>query len=76
MGKKRHMNSKKCYIGKIKRNYCLTGWMHINKQHEFWQRDPLAILLYSREVAFQKLDYIPARPVRRALSGRGFVSSA
>ena len=37
-----------------------------NKKHEFWQRDSLAIHLYSREVAFQKLKYIPARPVRRA----------
>lgn len=36
-----------------------------NKKQEFWQRDSLAIHLYSREVAFQKLKYIPARPVRR-----------
>ncbi len=34
-----------------------------NKQHEFWQRDSLAILLYSRDVAFQKLDYIHYNPV-------------
>ena len=34
-----------------------------NKQHEFWQRDSLAILLYSREVAFQKLDYIHYNPL-------------
>jgi hypothetical protein len=34
-----------------------------NKQHEFWQRDALAILLYSREVAFQKLDYIHYNPL-------------
>ena len=34
-----------------------------NKQHEFWQRDPLAILLYSKEIAFQKLDYIHYSPV-------------
>ena len=34
-----------------------------NKQHEFWQRDPLAILLYSKEIAFQKLDYIHYNPV-------------
>ena len=32
-----------------------------NKEHEFWQRDSLAILLYSKNRAFQKLDYIPAR---------------
>ena len=34
-----------------------------NKEHEFWQRDPLAILLYSKEIAFQKLDYIHYNPV-------------
>ena len=34
-----------------------------NKEHEFWQRDSLAILLYSKEIAFQKLDYIHYNPV-------------
>ena len=34
-----------------------------NKQHEFWQRDPLAIHLFSRKVAFQKLDYIHNNPL-------------
>jgi putative transposase len=34
-----------------------------NKKHEFWQRDPLAIHLYSRKVAFQKLDYIHYNPL-------------
>jgi putative transposase len=34
-----------------------------NKKHEFWQRDSLAILLYNREVAFQKLDYIHYNPL-------------
>lgn len=33
-----------------------------NKRHEFWQRDSLAISLYSRPVAYQKLDYIHANP--------------
>ena len=37
-----------------------------NKKHEIWQRDSLSVEIYSREVARQKLDYIPARPVRRA----------
>ena len=27
-----------------------------NKEHEFWQRDSLAILLYSKDIAFQKLN--------------------
>ena len=34
-----------------------------NKSHEFWQRDSLAIHLCSREVAYQKLDYIHANPL-------------
>ena len=29
-----------------------------NKKHEFWQRDTLAVHLYTKEVAFQKLDYL------------------
>ena len=37
-----------------------------NKKHEIWQRDSLSIEIYSRDVAAQKLNYIPARPVRRA----------
>jgi putative transposase len=34
-----------------------------NKRYEFWQRDPLAIQLYSKAVAYQKLDYIHSNPV-------------
>jgi putative transposase len=34
-----------------------------DKVYEFWQRDSLAIQLYSREVAFQKLDYIHNNPL-------------
>ena len=34
-----------------------------NKKHEFWQRDSLAIPLYSRAVAFQKLKYIHNNPL-------------
>jgi putative transposase len=34
-----------------------------NKKHEFWQRDPLAIHLYSHEVAIQKLEYIHKNPL-------------
>lgn len=33
-----------------------------NKQYEFWQRDSLAIELYSPEVIYQKLDYIHLNP--------------
>jgi REP element-mobilizing transposase RayT len=34
-----------------------------NKQYEFWQRDSLAIHLYSKDVAFQKLDYLHHNPL-------------
>ncbi|MEH3112359.1 hypothetical protein [Pedobacter terrae] len=33
-----------------------------NKNYEFWQRDPLAIPLYTPEVAYQKLDYLYNNP--------------
>ena len=34
-----------------------------NKKHEFWQRDSLAVHLYTREVAYQKLDYTHYNPI-------------
>ncbi len=34
-----------------------------NKAYEFWQRDSLAVHLFSEDIAFQKLDYIHANPV-------------
>ncbi|HMR83002.1 MAG TPA: transposase [Niabella sp.] len=34
-----------------------------NKEYEFWQRDPLAIQLFRKKVAFQKLDYIHYNPL-------------
>lgn len=34
-----------------------------NKDHEFWQRDSLAIPLYTKKVAIQKLDYIHNNPL-------------
>ncbi len=34
-----------------------------NKKYEFWQRDSLAIPLCTREVAYQKLDYLHYNPV-------------
>lgn len=33
-----------------------------NKSYEFWQRDSLAVHLYSKEVAYQKLDYTHFNP--------------
>ena len=35
-----------------------------NKSHEIWQRDALAIEIYSREVARQKLNYVHCNPIR------------
>ena len=33
-----------------------------DRQYSFWQRDPMAIILYSRDVARQKLDYTHRNP--------------
>jgi putative transposase len=35
----------------------------VNKSYEFWQRDPLAVELYSKKTAVQKLDYIHRNPL-------------
>ena len=34
-----------------------------NKKHMFWQRDSLAVPIFTREVAMQKLDYIHNNPL-------------
>lgn len=34
-----------------------------NKGHEFWQRDSLAIPLYTKQAAYQKLDYVHNNPL-------------
>jgi len=34
-----------------------------NKKHQFWQRDSLAIILYTKKVALQKLNYIHNNPL-------------
>lgn len=34
-----------------------------NKKYEFWQRDSLAVHLYTPEVAYQKLEYIHLNPL-------------
>ncbi|WP_339869965.1 transposase [uncultured Algoriphagus sp.] len=36
-----------------------------NKEHQFWQRDSLAIELYSPIVVYQKLDYIHNNPCKK-----------
>ncbi|MGN6531062.1 MAG: hypothetical protein ACTHK0_04850 [Ginsengibacter sp.] len=33
-----------------------------NKNYEFWKRDSLAVHLFSKELAYQKLDYTPNNP--------------
>ncbi len=33
-----------------------------NKNYEFWQRDSLAVHLFSKELAYQKLDYTHYNP--------------
>ena len=34
-----------------------------NKKYEFWQRDSLAVPLFTREVALQKLNYLHNNPL-------------
>ena len=36
-----------------------------NKKYEFWQRDPLSIPLYSKDVIIQKLNYIHNNPLAK-----------
>ncbi len=38
-----------------------------NKDFEFWQRDPMAIHLFTTDVAYQKMDYIHDNPISRGL---------
>ena len=38
----------------------------IDRKYNFWQRDSLNIELFTAAVFHQKLNYMPARPVRRA----------
>ncbi len=46
-----------------------------NKNYQFWQRDSLAIRLYSREVMLQKLNYIHQNPVAKKWNlSRDFVA--
>jgi REP element-mobilizing transposase RayT len=35
-----------------------------DRRYQFWQRNPLSVNLFSREVIEQKLDYIHANPVK------------
>lgn len=51
-----------------------------NKAFNFWQRDSLAIELYTRKTAFQKLDYIHNNPLAErwnlCTSPQGYVYSS
>ncbi len=40
----------------------------IERNHRFWQRDPLAVLMDSREKLEQKLDYIHLKPLQEKWS--------
>ena len=45
------------------KNYVVAA---TDRQYNIWLRDPLAIRVISREMAAQKLDYMPARQVIQA----------
>lgn len=36
----------------------------VNKKYEFWKRDSLAVNLFNRDMAYQKLEYIHLNPIR------------
>lgn len=38
-----------------------------NKKYEFWQRDSLAVHLYGKDIAYQKLDYLHSNPLAEHL---------
>jgi REP element-mobilizing transposase RayT len=38
-----------------------------DRKYQFWERNPLAIVLQSREVFFQKLNYIHENPVKASM---------
>ena len=38
-----------------------------DREYQFWERNALSVELRNHFVFIQKLDYVPARPVRRAL---------
>ena len=42
-------------------NYAVTT---TDRQYNVWLRDPLAILVFSREMASQKLDYMHLNPIQ------------
>jgi putative transposase len=59
-----HEFKKKLKIEDAKQLECFSVEAN-NKQFEFWQRDSLAINLYSREMALQKLNYIHSNPLSK-----------
>lgn len=55
--------TKLIYEGKYKLNPFRVN--ALNKHHEFWQPDQLAIHLFSSQVAYQKLNYIHNNPLAK-----------
>ena len=45
----------------VLKNYAVTA---TDRQYNIWLRDPLAILVFSKEMAFQKLDYMHTNPMQ------------
>ena len=58
----------KLFVNKMKankdpelKNYQVKTW---DRQHNIWQRDPLAIKIFNKEMAAQKLNYIHLNPMQ------------
>jgi hypothetical protein len=43
------------------KNYAVTA---TDRQHNIWLRDPLAVKVFSRDMAAQKLDYMHLNPMQ------------
>jgi REP element-mobilizing transposase RayT len=58
----------KCFLNKLKDNYpqLLTNFVEETRErkHRFWQRDPLAVIMDTREKFEQKLDYVHLNPLQ------------
>ncbi len=53
-------NMKACNDGNLK-DFAVTS---TDRQYNIWQRDPLAVRVFSREMGAQKLDYMHLNPMQ------------
>ena len=59
---KTFINNMKASNDRSLSNYAVTA---VDRQHNIWQRDPLAIRILSEEMAAQNLDYMHLNPMQQ-----------